>query len=432
MFIINYTDENDFLKKSSRPASKTSEIEPVVKDVLDKVKTQGDKALRELSEKFDGSCPESFLVSEKEFEAAEKEVPEDLKAAINIAKDNIEKFHKSQLQNGIKKVETSKGVVCWQKAVGIEKVGIYIPGGNAPLFSTVLMLAIPAKLAGCKEIVLCSPPRSGGNINSVVLYCAKLLGVTKVFKIGGAQAIAAMAYGTESVPKVFKIFGPGNRFVTVAKQLVSSSETAIDMPAGPSELAVIADENTNAVYAAADLLSQCEHGSDSQVGLFVSSKDKMTEIIAEAERQLELLPRKDAAKKSFENSFAVLTKDGFESVKLTNLWAPEHLVINTDNALQLSENVVNAGSVFIGKYACESAGDYASGTNHTLPTCRAANAYSGLNMDSFTKKITFQTIDEEGIKNIGKAIETMAAAEDLFAHKNAVTVRLKKLPTETP
>ena len=413
MFIIDYKDDKDFLKKSSRPASKTAEIEPIVKDVLENVKTNGDKALRELSEKFDGSCPDNFLVSDSEFEKAEKEVPEDLKAAINIAKENIEKFHKAQLQSEIKKVETSKGVVCWQKAVGIEKVGIYIPGGNAPLFSTVLMLAIPAKLAGCKEIVLCSPPRSGGNINSVVLYC-------------GAQAIAAMAYGTESVPKVYKIFGPGNRFVTIAKQLVSSSETAIDMPAGPSELAVIADENTNAVYAAADLLSQCEHGSDSQVGLFVSSKNKMTEIISEAESQLEKLPRQEAAKKSFENSFAVLTKDGFEAVKLTNLWAPEHLVINTDNALELSENVVNAGSVFIGKYACESAGDYASGTNHTLPTCRAANAYSGLNMDSFTKKITFQTISEEGIFNIGNAIETMAAAEDLFAHKNAVTVRLKK------
>jgi len=425
MFTINYTTEADFLEKSKRPASQVQEIEPIVKSVLEQVKAGGDKAIKELTLKFDKSCPENLLASQEELDAAEKEVPEDLKKSILIAKANIEKFHKSQLQTEIRKVETTKGVVCWQKAVGIEKVGIYIPGGSAPLFSTVLMLAIPAKLAGCKEIVLCSPPRSGGSINSVVLYCAKLLGVTKVFKIGGAQAIAAMAYGTETVPKVSKIFGPGNRFVTVAKQLVNSSDCAIDMPAGPSELAVVADENANAAYAAADLLSQCEHGLDSQVGLFVNSAKKKDEIIAEAERQLALLPRKEIAEASFKNSFAVVTANNHESIKLTNLWAPEHLVINTDDALQLAEEVVNAGSVFIGKYACESAGDYASGTNHTLPTCSAANAYSGLNMDSFMKKITFQTISEEGIKAIGPAIEIMAAAEQLDAHKNAVTVRLK-------
>lgn len=425
MFTINYTTEADFLEKSKRPASQVQEIEPIVKSVLEQVKAGGDKAIKELTLKFDKSCPENLLASDDELAAAEKDVPEDLKKSILIAKANIEKFHKSQLQSEIKKVETTKGVVCWQKAVGIEKVGIYIPGGSAPLFSTVLMLAIPAKLAGCKEIVLCSPPRSGGSINSVVLYCAKLLGVTKVFKIGGAQAIAAMAYGTESVPKVSKIFGPGNRFVTVAKQLVNSSDCAIDMPAGPSELAVVADENANPAYAAADLLSQCEHGLDSQVGLFVSSASKKDDIIAEAERQLALLPRKEIAEASFKNSFAVVTADNHESIRLTNLWAPEHLVINTDDALQLAEEVVNAGSVFIGKYACESAGDYASGTNHTLPTCSAANAYSGLNMDSFMKKITFQTISEEGIKAIGPAIEIMAAAEQLDAHKNAVTVRLK-------
>lgn len=425
MFTIQYTNDAEFLEKSKRPASQVQEIEPIVKSVLEQVKAGGDKAVKELTLKFDKSCPENLLTTQEELDQAENEVPDELKKSILLAKDNIEKFHKSQLQKEVTKVETSKGIVCWQKAVGIEKVGIYIPGGSAPLFSTVLMLAIPAKLAGCKEIVLCSPPRSGGSINSVVLYCAKLLGVTKVFKIGGAQAIAAMAYGTETVPKVSKIFGPGNRFVTVAKQLVNSSETAIDMPAGPSELAVIADEKTNPVYAAADLLSQCEHGLDSQVGLFVDSESKKDEIIKEALRQLDLLPRKDIAAKSFENSFAVVTKNNHESVRLTNLWAPEHLVINTVDAIQLAEEVVNAGSVFIGEYACESAGDYASGTNHTLPTCSAAKAYSGLNMDSFMKKITFQTISQEGIRTIGSAIETMAAAEQLDAHKNAVTVRLK-------
>lgn len=425
MFVIDYISDKDFEARSKRPAAKTDDIIPIVKSVLDEVRNGGDKAVRELTMKFDKSCPEDLMASQAEIDAAENDVPEDLKKAIAIAKSNIEKFHKSQIQTERKLVETSEGIVCWQKTVGIEKVGIYIPGGSAPLFSTVLMLAIPAKLAGCKEIVLCSPPRSGGSINSVVLYCAKILGITKVFKIGGSQAIAAMAYGTESVPKVSKIFGPGNRFVTVAKQLVNSSECAIDMPAGPSELAVIADKNTNPVYAAADLLSQCEHGLDSQVGLFCSDRAKTMEIIAEAERQLKLLPRQEIAAKSFENSFAVIVDSTDKAVELTNLWAPEHLVINTDDCNELAEKVVNAGSVFIGKYACESAGDYASGTNHTLPTNGAANAYSGLNMDSFTKKITFQTISEKGIKTIGNAIEIMAAAEQLDAHKNAVTVRLK-------
>ncbi|MBR6176994.1 MAG: histidinol dehydrogenase [Bacteroidales bacterium] len=424
MFTIEYTTDKDFELRSKRPAAKTDDIIPVVQQVLDSVRNGGDRAVRELTMKFDNSCPDNLLVTEQELIEAEREVPEDLKQAILTAKANIEKFHKSQIPTQIQKVPTSDGIICWQKTVGIEKVGIYIPGGSAPLFSTVLMLAIPAKLAGCKEIVLCSPPRSGGNINSVVLYCAKLLGVTKIFKIGGAQAIAAMAYGTETVPKVSKIFGPGNRFVTVAKQLVNSSETAIDMPAGPSELAVVADSSTNAVYAAADLLSQCEHGADSQVGLFVSDEAKKNEIIAEAERQLKLLPRKEIAEKAFALSFAVVTDSNEKSIHLTNLWAPEHLIISTDNAEALAEQVTNAGSVFIGSYACESAGDYASGTNHTLPTNGAAKAYSGLNMDSFTKKITFQTITEQGIKTIGPAIEIMAAAEQLQAHKNAVTVRL--------
>jgi histidinol dehydrogenase len=324
-------------------------------------------------------------------------------------------------------VETSKGVVCWQQAKAIDKVGIYIPGGTAPLFSTVLMLGIPAKIAGCKEIVLCSPPRNGGAINPIVLYCAKILGIHKVFKIGGSQAIAAMAYGTESVPKVYKIFGPGNRFVTVAKQLVNSADTAIDMPAGPSELAVIADQNTNPAFAAADLLSQCEHGTDSQVGLFVTSNEKADEIIAEAKRQLAVLPRREIAAQSFANSFAVIVNDTCQAVHLTNIWAPEHLIISTDDCNEIADQVQNAGSVFIGKYACESAGDYASGTNHTLPTNGAAYAYSGLNMDSFMKKITFQTISEDGIRNIGPAVETMAAAEQLDAHRNAVTVRLQQL-----
>ncbi len=427
MFKIQYTTDEDFIGRSRRPAAKTDDIIPIVRDVLVAVRDGGDKAVRELTLKFDKSCPDDLLVSPEELDAAEREVPDDLKKAIAIARENIEKFHRSQLPQKREYVETSKGVVCWQQAKAIDKVGIYIPGGTAPLFSTVLMLGIPAKIAGCKEIVLCSPPRNGGAINPIVLYCAKILGIYKVFKIGGSQAIAAMAYGTESVPKVYKIFGPGNRFVTVAKQLVNSADTAIDMPAGPSELAVIADQNTNPAFAAADLLSQCEHGTDSQVGLFVTSNEKADEIIAEAERQLALLPRREIAAQSFANSFAVIVNDTCQAVHLTNIWAPEHLIISTDDCNEIADQVQNAGSVFIGKYACESAGDYASGTNHTLPTNGAAYAYSGLNMDSFMKKITFQTISEDGIRNIGPAVETMAAAEQLDAHRNAVTVRLQQL-----
>lgn len=427
MFKIQYTTDEDFIGRSRRPAAKTDDITPIVRDVLVAVRDGGDKAVRELTLKFDKSCPNDLLVSPEELDAAEREVPDDLKKAIAIARENIEKFHRSQLPQKREYVETSKGVVCWQQAKAIDKVGIYIPGGTAPLFSTVLMLGIPAKIAGCKEIVLCSPPRNGGAINPIVLYCAKILGIHKVFKIGGSQAIAAMAYGTESVPKVYKIFGPGNRFVTVAKQLVNSADTAIDMPAGPSELAVIADQNTNPAFAAADLLSQCEHGTDSQVGLFVTSNEKADEIIAEAERQLALLPRREIAAQSFANSFAVIVNDTCQAVHLTNIWAPEHLIISTDDCNKIADQVQNAGSVFIGKYACESAGDYASGTNHTLPTNGAAYAYSGLNMDSFMKKITFQTISEDGIRNIGPAVETMAAAEQLDAHRNAVTVRLQQL-----
>ena len=427
MFKIQYTTDEDFIGRSRRPAAKTDDIIPIVRDVLVAVRDGGDKAVRELTLKFDKSCPDDLLVSPEELDAAEREVPDDLKKAIAIARENIEKFHRSQLPQKREYVETSKGVVCWQQAKAIDKVGIYIPGGTAPLFSTVLMLGIPAKIAGCKEIVLCSPPRNGGAINPIVLYCAKILGIHKVFKIGGSQAIAAMAYGTESVPKVYKIFGPGNRFVTVAKQLVNSADTAIDMPAGPSELAVIADRNTNPAFAAADLLSQCEHGTDSQVGLFVTSNEKADEIIAEAERQLALLPRREIAAQSFANSFAVIVNDTCQAVHLTNIWAPEHLIISTDDCNEIADQVQNAGSVFIGKYACESAGDYASGTNHTLPTNGAAYAYSGLNMDSFMKKITFQTISEDGIRNIGPAVETMAAAEQLDAHRNAVTVRLQQL-----
>ncbi|MBR4324488.1 MAG: histidinol dehydrogenase [Bacteroidales bacterium] len=427
MFKIQYTTDEDFIGRSRRPAAKTDDIIPIVRDVLVAVRDDGDKAVRELTLKFDKSCPNDLLVSPEELDAAEREVPDDLKKAIAIARENIEKFHRSQLPQKREYVETSKGVVCWQQAKAIDKVGIYIPGGTAPLFSTVLMLGIPAKIAGCKEIVLCSPPRNGGAINPIVLYCAKILGIHKVFKIGGSQAIAAMAYGTESVPKVYKIFGPGNRFVTVAKQLVNSADTAIDMPAGPSELAVIADRNTNPAFAAADLLSQCEHGTDSQVGLFVTSNEKADEIIAEAKRQLAVLPRREIAAQSFANSFAVIVNDTCQAVHLTNIWAPEHLIISTDDCNEIADQVQNAGSVFIGKYACESAGDYASGTNHTLPTNGAAYAYSGLNMDSFMKKITFQTISEDGIRNIGPAVETMAAAEQLDAHRNAVTVRLQQL-----
>ena len=375
---------------------------------------------------FDKAELTSLAVTLEEIEEAEKEVPIELKAAIYLAKRNIEAFHAAQRFEG-KKVDTMEGVTCWQKAVAIEKVGLYIPGGTAPLFSTVLMLAIPAKIAGCKEIVLCTPPDKNGKVHPAILFAAHLAGVSKIFKAGGVQAIASMAYGTESIPKVYKIFGPGNQYVTAAKQLVSLRDVAIDMPAGPSEVEVLADESANPVFVAADLLSQAEHGVDSQAVLITTSEKLQTEVVYEVERQLGYLNRRDIAEKSLANSKLILVKDMDEALELTNAYAPEHLIIETKNYMEVSGRIINAGSVFLGAFSPESAGDYASGTNHTLPTNGYAKAYSGVSLDSFIRKITFQEILPAGMAAIGPAIEVMAANEHLDAHKSAVTVRLKEI-----
>ena len=395
-------------------------------EVLDKIKAEGDKAVIEYEERFDKVKLDSLAVTDAEMKEAEAQVPIELKVAILLAQRNIYTFHKKQKFEG-KKVETMEGVTCWQKAVGIEKVGLYIPGGTAPLFSTVLMLAVPAKVAGCKEIVLCTPPNKEGKIHPAILYAAQVSGVSKIFKAGGVQAIGAMAYGTESVPKVYKIFGPGNQYVMAAKQQVSLHDVAIDMPAGPSEVEVIADETANPAFVAADLLSQAEHGVDSQVVLITTSEKLLNEVEYEVQRQLARLPRWEMAEKSLANSKLILVKDMEEAIAMTNEYAPEHLIIETSNYMELAEKVVNAGSVFLGSYTPESAGDYASGTNHTLPTNGYAKAYSGVSLDSFIRKITFQEINREGIQNIGPAIEVMAANEQLDAHKNAVSVRLASL-----
>jgi histidinol dehydrogenase len=368
----------------------------------------------------------SLAVSEEEQQEAENLVSEDLKAAIRLAKQNIETFHAAQRFEG-KKVQTQPGVTCWQKAVAIEKVGLYIPGGTAPLFSTVLMLAVPARIAGCKEIVLCTPPGRDGKVHPAVLFAAKVAGVNRIFKAGGIQAIAAMAYGTESVPKVYKIFGPGNQYVTAAKQLVSLRDVAIDMPAGPSEVEVLADETANPIFVAADLLSQAEHGVDSQAILITTSVELQQAVKVEVERQLALLPRKEIAEESLANSKLIVVDSMTEAIELTNAYAPEHLIIETEDYLSVAERIVNAGSVFLGSLTPESAGDYASGTNHTLPTNGYAKAYSGVSLDSFIRKITFQEIKPEGLNIIGPAIELMAANEQLDAHKNAVSVRLGQL-----
>ena len=386
----------------------------------------GDRVVMEYEAVFDKAELTSLAVTSAEIEEAEKEVPIELKAAIYLAKRNIETFHSAQRFEG-KKVDTMEGVTCWQKAVAIEKVGLYIPGGTAPLFSTVLMLAIPAKIAGCKEIVLCTPPDKNGKVHPAILFAARLAGVSKIFKAGGVQAIAAMAYGTESIPKVYKIFGPGNQYVTAAKQLVSLRDVAIDMPAGPSEVEVLADESANPVFVAADLLSQAEHGVDSQAMLVTTSEKLQTEVVYEVERQLGYLTRRDIAEKSLANSKLILVKDMEEALELTNAYAPEHLIIETKDYMEVAGQIVNAGSVFLGAFSPESAGDYASGTNHTLPTNGYAKAYSGVSLDSFIRKITFQEILPSGMSAIGPAIEVMAANEHLDAHKNAVTVRLEEI-----
>ncbi len=426
MKIIRYPERETWNEILARPVFETKSLERHVQNILNHVKKDGDRAVRHFTNALDKVEIEDFLVSEAEFEAAENNVSTELKNAIQLAKSNIEKFHRAQTENHAV-IETTTGVFCWRKSVAIERVGLYIPAGSAPLFSTVLMLAVPAKIAGCREIVLCSPPDLNGKINDAILYAAKLCGATKVFKIGGVQAISAMSFGTETVPRVYKIFGPGNQFVTCAKQLVAQYGTAIDMPAGPSEVAVLADETCVPAFVAADLLSQAEHGPDSQV-LLVSTNEKVVEETnIELEKQLAKLSRKTIAAHALENSKAILVKDSDEAVDILNEYAAEHLIIAAENADQIAERIINAGSVFIGNYSCESAGDYASGTNHTLPTNGAAKAFSGVSLDSFVKKITFQKLTEEGVKNLGRAIECMAEAEGLDAHKNAITIRLEKL-----
>ena len=421
-----YPDKSVWASIVERPHLDVSTLTSTVQAVLDDVKARGDEAVKEYELKFDKAVLEQLAVTQEEMDEAETLVDATLREAIILAHHNIKAFHEAQRFSEVR-VETQPGVECWQKSVAIERVGLYIPGGTAPLFSTVLMLATPAKIAGCGEIVLCTPPSCEGKVNPAILVAARVAGVSRIFKAGGVQAIGAMAYGTESVPKVYKIFGPGNQYVMAAKQLVSLHDVAIDMPAGPSELCVIADANANAEFVAADLLSQAEHGTDSQV-LLITTSEPMAKSVEEAmERQLELLPRKDMALKSLDNSKIVVVRDDDEAIELSNIYAPEHLVIQTDNFETLATRVVNAGSVFLGRYACESAGDYASGTNHTLPTHGYATAYSGVNLASYSRKITFQHISEEGICRIGRAVEAMAAAESLDAHKNAMTVRLKEI-----
>ena len=423
---IKYPSREQWTDILKRPALNTESLFDTVRGIINRVRAEGDAAVIEYEATFDKAILTSLAVTEAELEEGVALVSEELKAAISLAKKNIETFHASQRFVG-HKVETMEGVICWQKAVGIEKVGLYIPGGTAPLFSTVLMLAVPAKIAGFKEIVLCTPPDKNGKIHPAILFAAQMAGVSKIFKAGGVQAIAAMAYGTESVPKVYKIFGPGNQYVTAAKQLVSLRDVAIDMPAGPSEVEVLADDSANPVFVAADLLSQAEHGVDSQAVLITTSEKLQGDVMKEVERQLAELPRREIAEKSLANSKLILVKDMDEALELTNEYAPEHLIIETENYREIAERVINAGSVFLGSFSPESAGDYASGTNHTLPTNGYAKAYSGVSLDSFIRKITFQEIRPEGMKAIGPAIEIMAANEQLDAHKNAVSVRLRDI-----
>ncbi len=425
MEVIRFPEKKSWTSILKRPVFETSHLDSVVSEVIKEVRETGDKALHKYTEKFDKTVLDNLQATQEEIETAALRVDADLREAIDIAIHNITEFHVNQFPTEIR-VSVEEGVECWQKPVPISKVGLYIPGGTAPLFSTILMLAIPAKIAGCKDIVLCSPPSKDGTLHDAIMYAAWKVGVTKVFKLGGVQAIAAMAYGTESVPKVDKIFGPGNQYVTAAKQMVARDAVAIDMPAGPSEVAVIADDSSNAAFVASDLLSQAEHGKDSQVILFADSEKKINEVLEQVKLQLEKLPKKEYAISSLNNSKAFLVKNKTELMKMVNAYAPEHLIISTNDADILATEVENAGSVFVGPFTPESAGDYASGTNHTLPTHGWARSYSGVNMDSYMKKITFQKISQEGLNKIGPTIEKMAAAEELMAHKNAVTLRLRK------
>lgn len=426
MRIVRYPEREVWKKILERPHTDITALNGVVDDILEDVRNNGDEAVRRCELRFDGVSLKSLAVTDGEIENAVRSVDAELKEAIELAHSNIERFHMAQ-RTTEHKVETMPGVSCWQKSVAIQKVGLYVPGGTAPLFSTVLMLATPARIAGCDDIVLCTPPDKNGNVNPAILVAAKTAGVDKIYKIGGVQAIGAMAYGTETVPKVYKIFGPGNRYVMAAKQRVSLDGVAIDMPAGPSEVCVIADETSNVEFVAADLLSQAEHGTDSQVLLISTSESVAVRVSEEIDRQLAVLPRRDIAARSLENSLCIIAHDGSEAMEISNAYAPEHLVIATEDYDVLADKVVNAGSVFLGKYACESAGDYASGTNHTLPTHGYAMAYNGVNLDSYIRKITFQHITPEGVMSIGRAVEVMAENEQLEAHKNAMTVRLRNI-----
>ena len=426
MKIIENPKKEDWSTLLQRPTQSVEDIEDTVNQIFIDIQHNGDFAVAKYTSIFDGVELDDITVSEDEIKEASKNISNELKNAIRKAKQNIETFHKAQKTSKVE-VETTRGVLCWQEKRPIEKIGLYIPGGTAPLFSTVLMLAIPAQIAGCKDIVLCSPPNKEGKIANEILFAAQLCGCTKIIKVGGIQAIAGLTFGTNIIPKVYKIFGPGNQFVTFAKQLSTKYGTAIDMPAGPSELLVVADDSANASYVASDLLSQAEHGTDSQVILVSDSKKLINSVSSEILKQVLDLPRKDIAKKALQNSKAFLIENVDEALKLINNYGPEHLIIATKNNAFFIDNIVNAGSVFIGNYSPESAGDYASGTNHTLPTNGFAKAYSGVNLDSFTKSITFQKISKKGLMNIGKTIELMAEAEGLQAHKNAVSIRLKDL-----
>ncbi|MBL4594593.1 MAG: histidinol dehydrogenase [Flavobacteriales bacterium] len=426
---FNKPNREDWEELTQRPVINQEQLTQTVSSIINDVKQTGDKALIKYTSLFDGVELSSLGIAEQEIAMANKQVSQELKEAIETAYNNIYSFHKAQqLQENV--IETTPGVKCWRKSVAIEKVGLYIPGGSAPLFSTILMLGIPAQIAGCKELVLCTPPNKNEEINPAILYTANLVGITKIYKVGGAQAIAAMAYGTKTIPQVYKIFGPGNQYVTKAKELVQQAGVAIDMPAGPSEVLIIADKTCNPSFVAADLLSQAEHGADSQVILLGTNQHIIDECLAEINQQVEQLPRKKTALKALANSKAIVLNTIDECLEFSNQYAPEHLIIASENANALVNNITNAGSVFLGNYSCESAGDYASGTNHTLPTNGFAKNYSGVSLESFQKKITFQKLSKEGINNIGPAIEIMAEAEQLVGHKNAVTIRLKSLQND--
>ena len=423
MKIIKYPDRQGWNEVLKRPLFDSSSLEETVKNILQEVKIRGDHAVRKFTLQFDKADIRNLRVADEEIDAAEDSLTDELKKAIITAKNNIEKFHRAQLKSN-EIIETMPGVKCWRKMVAIERVGLYIPGGTAPLFSTILMLGIPAKLAGCKQIVLCSPPDADGKLPPATLFTAKLVGVTKIFRVGGVQAIAAMSYGTESIPRMYKIFGPGNQYVTCAKQLVQKEGVAIDLPAGPSEVAVYADETADARFIASDLLSQAEHGIDSQVLLVTTHQLLIDAVIKELDKQIILLPRRNIATKALENSTIILAKNESDAIELLNEYAPEHLILACGNVDEVGDKIINAGSVFLGNYSPESVGDYASGTNHTLPTNGYAKAYSGVSIDSFVKKITFQKLTREGLLTIGRTVELMAEGEGLIAHRNAVSVRI--------